>query len=58
MLSGAVQTIAMPAIARESTVEGRHKACERVFSRYWLVSILIMLTLSVVAPFVIPCMYG
>jgi len=58
MSSVAVQTVAMPAIAREETAETRRKVFARVFSRYWFLSIAMMLALAAVLPLVIPLVYG
>ena len=58
MFSTAVQTVAMPTIARQETAEARRAVFERVFSRYWLLSILLFLALAVVLPVAIPRIYG
>jgi O-antigen/teichoic acid export membrane protein len=58
MFSTAVQTVSMPAIARQETPEARLGVFERVFSRYWLLSILLFLALALVLPLAIPRIYG
>jgi O-antigen/teichoic acid export membrane protein len=58
IFSAAVQTVAMPSIARQDTAEARRRVFERVFSRYWLLSILLFLALAAVLPLAIPLIYG
>ncbi len=58
MFSTAVQTVSMPAIARQETPEARRGVFERVFSRYWLLSILLFVALALVLPIAIPRIYG
>jgi O-antigen/teichoic acid export membrane protein len=58
MFSGAVQTVATPAIAREVVMDNRRRVFERVFSRYWSLSIMVMLALAAGLPVLIPRIYG
>jgi len=58
MFSSAVQTVAMPTITRQETAAARLSVFERVFSRYWMLSILLFLALAVVLPLALPVIYG
>ena len=58
MLSSAVQTVAMPSIAREENPEARRRIFERAFNRYWWLSLVFVLALAVAFPILIPVVYG
>jgi O-antigen/teichoic acid export membrane protein len=58
LFSGAVQTVTMPGIAQKESVAERGALLQDVFRRYWLLSILMMLTLGAILPFVIPIVFG
>jgi O-antigen/teichoic acid export membrane protein len=58
MLAQAVQTVTMPGIAREPSDVERGTLLRRVFRRYWLISLGIMLAMAVILPILIPVVFG
>ena len=58
IFAGAVQTVAMPAIARENNPHLRRQIFERIFGRFWFGSLLIIICMAAALPLLLPFVYG
>jgi O-antigen/teichoic acid export membrane protein len=58
VFAGAVQSVSAPSIAQKDSAKERGELLQSVFSRFWLVSILIMLVIGAALPIVIPFIFG
>jgi O-antigen/teichoic acid export membrane protein len=58
IFSAAVQTVSMPGIAKTESPAARRDLLCRVFRRYWLASILLVLAIAVALPTILPLVFG
>ena len=58
LLSGAVKTVTVPSIGQQPSIQAGEALLERCFRKYWVLSLIIALTLAVVLPKAVPLVFG
>ena len=58
MLSGAVKTVVVPSIGSQATPREGAALLERCFRQYWILSLVVGVSLAVVLPVAVPLVFG